>query len=416
MRGGSGTPVALAAGALLLCGLFAGSVARSLRLPRLTGYLLIGVLIGPYALDFIPAEGVAGLELVKGLAVSLIALAAGAELSLGLLRRVGWKVLGLCVGISVSVFVLVTAAAVALRPFLPFMGGMSLGQVVAVSALLGTIIVSYSPTVTIAIIQETKAAGSFTEFLMALVIIGDLVVLVGFAVAAGFTRASFGGGLDVAGLAQGVGWELFGSLVVGAAVGLSMLLYLVRVNRDLPLFIGAVCFASAEMGSHLHLSPLLLSLAAGAIIANLHPGHAERLNHAVQHAGLPVFALFFAAAGASLRLDALLTLGPVALGLAALRAAAIYVSTSRLAPRQDPRLRPLLWMGLISQAGVTFGLAALVRRTFPDFGAGMETLVVAMVALHELAGPVLTRLALQRSGEVQREELPRAGDAEPEKV
>jgi Kef-type K+ transport system membrane component KefB len=85
----TGTPVTLAAGALLLCGLFAGKVAKGMGLPRLTGYLLVGVAVGPYALGFIPSAGVKGLELVKGLAVSLIALVAGTELQWGLIRRVG---------------------------------------------------------------------------------------------------------------------------------------------------------------------------------------------------------------------------------------------------------------------------------------------------------------------------------------
>ena len=88
-RADTGNSVMLAAGALLLCGLFAGKVAKGVGLPRLTGYLLVGVAMGPYALGFIPGEGVKGLELVKGLAVSLIALAAGTELQLGLIRRVG---------------------------------------------------------------------------------------------------------------------------------------------------------------------------------------------------------------------------------------------------------------------------------------------------------------------------------------
>ena len=75
----TGTSVTLAAGALLLCGLFAGKVAKGVGLPRLTGYLLVGVVVGPYALGFIPGAGIKGLELVKGLAVSLIALVAGTE-------------------------------------------------------------------------------------------------------------------------------------------------------------------------------------------------------------------------------------------------------------------------------------------------------------------------------------------------
>lgn len=402
-RPDTGTPVALAAGALILLGLFGGSIAKSLGLPRLTGYLLTGIAVGPHALAFIPEKGVVGLELVKGLAVSLIALTAGSELSLGLLRRVGKKVLGLCAGISLAVFLAVTAATLALKSLLPFMAGLSLGQSAAVAALLATVVVSFSPTVTIAIIQETRASGRFTEFLMAMVVIGDLLVLVGVALSAALTRASLGGSFDLGGLAGGIGWELFGSILAGAGIGLVTLLYLARVAKEAPLFIAGVCFASAEMGTHLHLSPLLLSLSAGAVIANLHQGHAERLNHAVQRAGLPVFALFFAAAGAGLHLDALRTLGPVAVGLCVLRGGVIYLASRKLTPPDEPQVGRYLWMGLISQAGVTFGLAALVRKTFPAFGPGLEVLIVAMVTLHELAGPVLTRLALKRAGEVPAE-------------
>ncbi|MCE9670088.1 cation:proton antiporter [Myxococcus stipitatus] len=404
LRVDSGTSVTLAAGALLLCGLFAGKVAKGFGLPRLTGYLLVGVAVGPHALGFIPGEGVKGLDLVKGLAVSLIALVAGTELRLGLIRRVGSRVALLCAAVCGVTFVVCFGATFALKPLLPFLAPMSVPQALAVSALLSTVVVSFSPTVTIAIVQETSARGSFTEFLMALVIIGDLFVMVAFALAAGLTRASFGGGFDIAGLVGGVGWELFGSVVVGGLLAVAMLVYMRGVKRDLPLFLVGLSFAAAEGGARLHLSPLLVSLAAGALIANLDEHEGERIHHAIQRAGLPVFALFFAAAGAGLKLDALLTVGPAALLLVALRGAAIWFACRRFAPTDDPRLKRYLWMGLISQAGVTFGLAALVSRTFPSFGAQVEVLIVAMITTHELVGPVLTRKALTASGEVRGDE------------
>ncbi|XXF81473.1 cation:proton antiporter [Myxococcaceae bacterium GXIMD 01537] len=406
LRVDAGTPVMLAAGALLLCGLFAGKVAKGVGLPRLTGYLLVGVVVGPYALGFIPGAGVKGLELVKGLAVSLIALVAGTELHLGLIRRVGAKVAVLCAAVCGITFLVSFGAVFALKPVLPFLADMTLPQALAVSALIATVVVSFSPTVTIAIVQETSARGSFTEFLMALVIIGDLFVMVAFALAAGLTRASFGGGLDVSGLLGGVGWELFGSVLVGAVLGVAMLVYMRFVNRELPLFLVGLCFAAAEGGTRLHLSPLMISLAAGALIANLDERAAHRIHEAIQRAGLPVFALFFAAAGAGLKLDALVTVGPAAMLLVVLRAVAIWFSCRRFAPPEDPRLRQSLWMGLISQAGVTFGLAALISRTFPDFGPQVEVLIVAMITAHELVGPVLTRRALTRSGEVHADETP----------
>jgi Kef-type K+ transport system membrane component KefB len=404
MRSDAGTPVLLAAGALLLCGLFAGKVAKGLGLPRLTGYLLVGVAVGPYALGFIPNAGVKGLELVKGLAVSLIALVAGTELHLGLLRRVGARVALLCAAVCGVTFAVCFGATFALKPVLPFLAPMTLPQALAVSALLSTVVVSFSPTVTIAIVQETSAKGSFTEFLMALVIIGDLFVMVAFGLAAGVTRATFGDGLHVAALVGGVGWELFGSVAVGCLLAVAMLLYMRGVNRELPLFLVGLSFAAAEGGARLHLSPLLVSLAAGALIANLDEREGQRIHQAINQAGLPVFALFFAAAGAGLKLDALWTVGPAALLLVALRGLAIWGACRKFAPADDPRLRRYLWMGLISQAGVTFGLAALVSRTFPTFGPQVEVLIVAMITAHELVGPVLTRRALMGSGEIRAEE------------
>ena len=402
-RGGLGTPVAFTAGALLLCSLFAGKLARSMGLPRLTGYILIGVALGPYALGFIPHEGVKGLELLKGLAVSLIALVAGTELHWGLIRRVGPRVAVLCAIVSGATLALTMGAMLLLKPWLPFLAPLTWPQALCVSALVASVVVSFSPSVTIALVQETEARGTFTEFLMSMVIIGDLFVMVLFAVATGVTRASFGAGLDVASLLGGVGWELFGSVALGGVLGVALLVYVRTVQRELSLFLVALCFAAAEGGSHLHLSPLLITLSAGALIANLDARTGERINAEIRYAGTPIFALFFAAAGAGLHLDALRVVGPAAVLLVGARALAIWFSCSRFAPREDPRLRKLLWMGLISQAGVTFGLASLVARTFPTFGAQVEVLIVAMVTLHELVGPILTRRALTRAGEARSE-------------
>jgi Kef-type K+ transport system membrane component KefB len=181
-----------------------------------------------------------------------------------------------------------------------------------------------------------------------------------------------------------------------------VLVYMRRVKEELPLFLVGLCFASAEAGAHLHLSPLLVALSAGGIVANLDERSGERLHQAIQRASLPVFALFFAAAGAGLKLNTLREVGLAALLLVGVRALSIYFTCRRFAPREDPRLQQNLWLGLISQAGVTFGLASLLARTFPDtFGPAVEVLIVAMVTAHELVGPVLTRRALQRSGEIR---------------
>jgi Kef-type K+ transport system membrane component KefB len=400
LRGLHGTSVALAGGGLLLAGLFAGKVARGARLPKLTGYLLCGFLIGPGVLGLIPADALDGLTLVKGLAVSLIALAAGTELHVGLIKRMGLRVAGLCSLASGAAFVVVAATVYFLKPVLPFLQGMNSSQSIAIASLTGAVLASFSVTVTIAIISEAKARGTLTEFLLAFVIIGDLIVLVAFAFTVAWVRATLGGHWSWTELLRDVGWELFGSIGVGAVLGGGVALFLRRVGREVPVFIAALCFLSAQLGAQFRLSPLLISVTAGALLANFDPRHVEKVTQATEAVSLPVFAIFFGAAGASLHADALRVMGPVALLLALLRAGTSFLVTRTVVPRSQPVVRSRLWMGLVSQAGVTFGLAAIVGRTFPGFGAQMETLFVAVVTVNELVGPILTRRALAGAGEI----------------
>jgi Kef-type K+ transport system membrane component KefB len=124
----------------------------------------------------------------------------------------------------------------------------------------------------------------------------------------------------------------------------------------------------------------------------------------VERGALPVLIIFFAAAGASLQIDALAELGLVAVGIALLRAIMIRVGTAAGVRFSgvDPEHGRLVWMGLISQAGVTLGLTSIVAGRYPDWGGRIQTLVVAIIAIHQVIGPVLFRAALGKMGEVGR--------------
>jgi hypothetical protein len=131
------------------------------------------------------------------------------------------------------------------------------------------------------------------------------------------------------------------------------------------------------------------------------------LKEAVERGALPVLVVFFAAAGASLQLDALATIGGVAVAVSILRMAVIWLAARAGAAyaRIESPASGLVWMGLISQAGVTLGLTLIVASEFPGWGASMQTLVVALIALHQLTGPVLFRGALARAGEIGRMDI-----------
>jgi hypothetical protein len=129
-----------------------------------------------------------------------------------------------------------------------------------------------------------------------------------------------------------------------------------------------------------------------------------------------VLVVFFAAAGASLHLDALSSIGLIAVAVSAVRYVFIrvggYLSSSVEVPGVAPEVAGLSWMGLVSQAGVTLGLTIIVASEFPEWGARVQTLMVSLIALHEMIGPILFRMALARAGEIGRmEETDTAPDA-----
>lgn len=407
---------ALAVGFALIAALMLGEAAERLRMPRLTGYLIFGLLCGPYVLNLVTAQMARELQFVNGLAIALIALIAGLEINVARLKSrlkaisiIGAATLGI-------MYVGLGALFMIAWPWLPIAPEATGVERLSMVLVLTAIVVSFSPTVTIAVIAESGARGPLSELVLAVVVLADLALILAFTLVMQFARTVGGDGPETAGLMARLLWEIVGSLAFGALLGSVFAIYLRTVGRELTLALLTLCVVLSTGGQAWHLEPLLAALAAGLVIENIAPARADALRDAVERSALPVLVLFFAAAGASLHLDALATFGVAAVLIALARVAAIRVGSHvglRLAGAGD-RQSGMLWMGLVSQAGVTLGLAILVAAEFGDWGRAVQTLVVAMIALHELAGPILFREALVRAGEVGAldRELERAGQPE----
>jgi Kef-type K+ transport system membrane component KefB len=190
--------------------------------------------------------------------------------------------------------------------------------------------------------------------------------------------------------------------------------YLRLVGKELTLTLLGLCLVLATASPTLELELVLVALAAGLVVANVAPPAGDRLKNAVERGALPVLIVFFAAAGASLELAALAVLGWTALAVAVVRlmlVRATAMAAVRTAGLPDFPAR-LLWMGLISQAGITLGMAAIVASEFPPWRAALQTLVVALTGLHVLAGPILFRAAPARAGKIGALDEPALAEAE----
>ena len=394
---------ALALGFTLIAALAAGEFLRRFKLPRLTGYLLFGLLVGPYLGNLI-TEGMARqLQLVTGLATTLIAFIAGLTLTIERLeRRVSG--VGIATGVTLAVAMVGLAALAWIAwPWLPVAPDASGGAKFAIVALLVVIVVSFSPTMSAAVIAETGSRGKLSDFVLAMVVLADLVVLVLFSLVMQLARATFGDSApEDVNLLVRLAWEIGGAIAFGSLIGALFALYLRYVGREVTLALLVVTLLLSQVGVSQRVEPLLAAMAAGIVIANVAVAQGDALKAAIRSGALPLLVVFFVAVGTSLRLDTLAVSGVAAIGFAAARIGLIWVGVRvglRVADVKD-RASEYVWTGLISQAGITLGLAAAVATEFPTWGTQVQMLLVALIAIDELVGPALFRTGLVRAGEM----------------
>jgi Kef-type K+ transport system membrane component KefB len=204
-----------------------------------------------------------------------------------------------------------------------------------------------------------------------------------------------------------LGHELVGSVALGTTLGIVLILYLRLVGKQLVLVFLALGFGLTEVLRYVGFEPLLTFVVAGFVVQNLSK-QGGKLVAAIQETGDIVYVVFFATAGAHLDLGVLGQLWKAALVLAVGRAVITWIAHrigSRLAGDED-RVRKLGWTGLLSQAGVALGIASIIEREFPSFGAAFRALAIAQIALNEMIGPVIFKLALDRTRETARAHAP----------
>jgi len=364
-------------GFALLSAALLGEIVEHLRLPRITGYILAGMLFGPFAANLLSSRVLEPLSALNDMAFAFIGLAAGAELKLATLKG-RWRsivLLIVCtstvVMVGVGVFIFVTASRTG------FLGDLPPLQILAVAAMVGVIAAARSPSSAIAIIDETKADGPFTETILGVSVAMDIVVICLFAVATAVVGLAFAPeqGLDLM-----FALEVTGAIVVSIALG---------------VLLGAV------MG--LYLKRKGPQAAAGFTIQNWsHQG--PRLLGAMDQVALPVYVVFFTMAGARLDLGALATSWGLAVALAGFRIVMIMLGT-RLATSLagDPApFRRYCWLGFVTQAGLSLALISQIESRFPDWGPSLATTLVAVIAINQLIGPAAFKMALEKVGEARK--------------
>ncbi|HVY48384.1 MAG TPA: sodium:proton exchanger [Minicystis sp.] len=401
------SPAAIVAaiGFLLLAGTLLSEVLEIFGLPHLTGYLAAGAIAGPFVCALVDEHTVERLQGINALALALIALEGGAQLRLATmragLRSLSWHM----VMQTLPVAVVSVGAFLLARPLMPFLKPFPPSVGVGVALLWGVMAMTRSPAAVLGVAAQTRANGPVARFSITFVMTSNLVVVVLMAIGMMAARPLIDpmAAFSLSDL-RALGRELLGSVALGTTLGLALVLYLRLVNKQLILVYLALGFGMTEVLSYVRYQPLLTFMVAGFVVQNLSK-QGDKLLASIADTGSVVYVVFFATAGAHLDIDLLRRLWPVAILFVAVRWASTVAAgraASRIA-RDEPVVRTWSWAALVAQAGLALGVANVIASQFPGVGKGFRALAVACATLNEVVGPVLFKIALDRTGEVQTE-------------
>ena len=356
---------------------------QKIRLPLITGFLISGVIAGPFFLKLVSDESIINLQIVNEFSLSYIAFAAGVELYIkeirSSLKSIFWNTLGqLVVTFSVGVF-----SILLLAPVIPFLANLSQANILAIALLTGTIFVARSPSSAIAIINEMRAKGRFTKTAISVTVIKDVLVILLFAICLSIAN-NLVKGID---LDYFLLIELFVELTATFLMGIALskvigFIFSFKLHQYIKIAI-LLCFGYLmyPLSHYIHhlsesylpfeilIEPLLVCITVSFVIVN-HTGLRIEFQAVVEKIGPAIYAAFFTLAGAMMSLDILADTWKIALLFFAIRLIGMMGGAwlgSTVAG--DPKIfKRIGWMPYVTQAGVSLALVMVVANAFPEWG------------------------------------------------
>ncbi|MFA7222897.1 MAG: cation:proton antiporter [Bacilli bacterium] len=390
-------PIIISIAFMLFAGFLMTRITKLLHLPNVTAYIIAGIIIGPFCLCLVPSSVQSGMSFITDIALAFIAFSVGEYFKVDSLKNSGWKVIVITLfeALVATLFVFILCYFI-LRLNLAF------------SAVLAALASATAPASTIMTIRQTGAKGEYVETLLQVVALDDVVSLVAYSVAVSIAVASQNSG--------GISFETIGlpiiknlaALLIGGAFGfiLKWLMPKKRTTDNRLIISIAMLFTFCGICALLDQSPLLGCMAMGMVYINFSKD--DKLFMQLNYFSPPILLLFFVLSGMSFNLNSLV--GTSSIGTMPLLVVGILYFFVRiigkyvgaylgcLITRKPKELRNYLGLGLIPQAGVAIGLAALGARLLGgELGSDLQTIILASCVLYEMIGPACAKLGLYLS-------------------
>ena len=388
-------------GALLILCLMMGRFVSHFRVPKVTGYLLAGILLSPSAINIfsnVLSQRIDGsiceLRFLCDLALGLIAFSIGGEFQNERFKKMGKKVITISLCETFATFFLVFCSLFFFTTNLP------------VAICLGILSIATAPAATLLVLREYDSEGVVTNSLLILTGLNNFICLTLFTICFPTVMA----------LSHGESFTTFiltlfsslGSMLVSLAAGfiLGFLLSIfekriTKANELIVLTVGTIILGIG-LAQMLNVSPLLVNLVMGATVINI-AKKGKMLFEEIQRIDLPIYAAFFALSGASLHWELLSVVGGVGVLYVAGRIAGkvLGVFYGAVQARASQSLKRYGGCGLLAQAGVALGLALLIEDRDQKLGEIVSTTIFSTVIVFEILGPLAVRWSVVKSGEVK---------------
>ncbi len=401
----------------LFAGLMLSRLAKLVKLPAVTAYLVAGILIGPYllgafgvkGLGFISMEDLHSYDLLSDVALGFIAFSIGNEFRLGQLKQTGKQATVIGIVQAVTATLLVDAALIGLHFIIP-------DKLPLPSAIiLGAVASATAPAATLMVVRQYKAKGPLTDILLPIVALDDAVGLILFAVSFGVAKALLSGRVDLLSVIVEPILEVVFSLGLGFVMGWLFTFFekffhsrSKRLAMSVTFVFLTVALSMLKFeifGVHVAFSSLLVCMMLGTVFCNV-CDFSEELMDRVDRWTAPLFVLFFVISGAELELSVFKDPWIVLVGVVYIltRSCGKYFGArgSAQATKCSPNIVKYLGITLLPQAGVALGMAIKAEQLGPE-GAVVANITLFSVLIYELVGPYLTKISLLKAGEIEPE-------------
>lgn len=388
----------------MVFGLILNRVMKLFNLPNVTGYLIAGILVGPYCINLLSADNLSDISFISTIALGFIAFSIGGEFKIDSIKRLGGKVLTITFLQAFGAVALVMSSLFVVQAIDP-----TLISTPAI-LLLSAIATATAPAATLMVVRQYKAKGPVTETLLPVVAFDDAIGLIVFAICFGVAKVLAGGGeITAKAIALNPLLEIVLSLGIGCVLGIILAfvcnLFKSRANR-LSAMVATVLIAVGLCQIEIlgvHMSSLLICMMVGAAFTNARKDAVIILDGQERWTP-PLFMLFFVISGATLDLTIIPYIGVIGVVYIIFRSLGKYSGAflGGLVTKADKNVRNYLGITLLPQAGVAIGMAQTVagEPALQTISQSIVTVILCATLFYEIVGPLLTKICLQKAGEI----------------